>query len=504
MYYGDSRPGDQATDAAMTALYRQLGNQSLPDDPGFDTEAGLRDLTSRIIRRELVQPADVGQFRAEARDDDIRARQKAPRSVKKRGLPKRERRHRFAEYGHKRAMVANVLRWTGVFFSAVAAGTVATAEVLTAHLATAVGAVADVFRTAARHTMTDQFEELLSDKRTVKVLMLGRSGSGKTTMLASLYHHYALGTPGGIRFTTADEPHRELVQLANEARDSSRLLPLGARETTQWKFAVRVESRGRSAEAFTLEYLDYAGEMLSSPDLASVAELDPEFKDGLEAADIVLGVLDGEQLAKQMISGYNGGVVGDLERLLTTLARAGHRNIQLVVTKWDAMQRPDGGRYTVSQVLQKLDKDSGAFAALRRSPRLESLRIIPVAALGLESAGPTANDRTTVKRGAAWAPWNVEIPFLAAIPDILTADVPGLDARRAHAPTPITFPEMTPRGQMIGWIKKAASRRHQRAAPPARLTSDTARSYVVHECYAALKKFEEKTPDSRVLAVAQQ
>ena len=48
MYYGDSRPEDQAADDAMAALYRQLNNQDLPDDPAFDTEAGLRDLASRI------------------------------------------------------------------------------------------------------------------------------------------------------------------------------------------------------------------------------------------------------------------------------------------------------------------------------------------------------------------------------------------------------------------------------------------------------------------------
>ena len=55
-YYGDSRPEDQAADAAMADLYRQLNNQDLPDDPAFDTEAGLRDIASRV-HREHTEPA---------------------------------------------------------------------------------------------------------------------------------------------------------------------------------------------------------------------------------------------------------------------------------------------------------------------------------------------------------------------------------------------------------------------------------------------------------------
>ena len=59
-YYGDSRPEDQAADAAMADLYRQLNNQDLPDDPAFDTEAGLRDIASRV-HREHTEPAHADQ-----------------------------------------------------------------------------------------------------------------------------------------------------------------------------------------------------------------------------------------------------------------------------------------------------------------------------------------------------------------------------------------------------------------------------------------------------------
>jgi hypothetical protein len=60
MYHADdAQPQDQAADPAMTALYRELSQADLPGYPGFDTEAGLRDLTRRI--RQAGQPAPASR-----------------------------------------------------------------------------------------------------------------------------------------------------------------------------------------------------------------------------------------------------------------------------------------------------------------------------------------------------------------------------------------------------------------------------------------------------------
>jgi RNA polymerase sigma-70 factor (ECF subfamily) len=56
MYHGDSRPHDQATDTAMTALYRHLDHHDLDIDTPFDTTAGLRDLTARINTEPATAP----------------------------------------------------------------------------------------------------------------------------------------------------------------------------------------------------------------------------------------------------------------------------------------------------------------------------------------------------------------------------------------------------------------------------------------------------------------
>jgi hypothetical protein len=63
MYHDDSSPQDQAADATMTALYRQLDDHDLPGDAPLDTAAGLRDLTGRIQAESshASQSAHVGR-----------------------------------------------------------------------------------------------------------------------------------------------------------------------------------------------------------------------------------------------------------------------------------------------------------------------------------------------------------------------------------------------------------------------------------------------------------
>ena len=79
-------------------------------------------------------------------------------------------------------------------------------------------------------------------------------------------------------------------------------------------------------------------------------------------------------------------VVRDIDRLLNIFARVGLRNIQLVITKWDAVPNPDGSLCTIRQVQQKLDSDSPAFRALRLNSRQDiNVRMIRSPRLGWSS-----------------------------------------------------------------------------------------------------------------------
>ncbi len=137
---------------------------------------------------------------------------------------------------------------------------------------------------------------------------------------------------------------------------TSKFFSVGTRaaETRDWSFDVRVESGQQDATAFTLGYLDYAGQHAES--LLGPSSDDPpdeEFYRALSRADVLMGLIDGAVLRKLMDHGYDPDAVGSIERLLNILIRSGRRNIHLVLSKWDLMRRPDGTLHPLSDVISR-------------------------------------------------------------------------------------------------------------------------------------------------------
>jgi hypothetical protein len=358
--------------------------------------------------------------------------------------------------------------------------------------------------------------------RTVTILMLGHSGSGKTIMLASLYHCFALGGRAGIRFTTDDASNNELLSLAAQIRDApGGLFPAGTRpgQTKKWAFNVRVESGDQEADAFTLEYLDYAGGYVGGM-LGSAGDDPPDaqFEQSVASADVLMGVLDGAQLRKLMSGGYDSRIVGPIERLLNILVRASQRNIHLVITKWDLMRGPGGEYYTITDVVEVLDRASDAFRDFRQNPRLGSLRVIPVSALGVNGFvrfAEIADGSMAKVPGKPWQPWNVEMPFFCAVPDIIRNDVAKMAGRLGGNVARITIAVLgavgiisgvtlygvtvtVPVADVIKRIQKYLQDRNERGKVPATLGENEAIIYVLNECYASVDSFERKWPDSRI------
>jgi hypothetical protein len=373
------------------------------------------------------------------------------------------------------------------------------------------------------HGRQDERVGLPKDRR-VSIVMLGYPGSGKTIMLASLYRHFALGGQAGIRFATDDASNTELLRLADTIRDAPDF-PAGTRpgETKTWTFSVRVESGAQDAGAFTLEYLDYAGGYLRQLAGTGGDPPDQQFVQALAAADVLMGVLDGDQLRRLMSGGYDPAIVVPIERLLNVLIRASQRNIHLMVTKWDMMRGPGGAYYTVADVITTLERVSDDFRRFRQHPRLASMRVIPVAALGLNGFVRFAElgEGGMVKvPGMPWQPWNVEMPFLCAVPDILQHDVPKIDGRADGSLSRITITALSLLGvmttgvtatagfglvnvnfqpsQFIDRLRAYLGEHHERGQMPRDLGEREAVGYVVNECYAAVKEFEQRMPGTRI------
>jgi len=376
---------------------------------------------------------------------------------------------------------------------------------------------------SAANVRQDEHVELPKDRR-VSIVMLGYPGSGKTIMLASLYRHFALGGLAGIRFATDDASNTELLRLADTIRDAP-TFPTGTRpgETKTWTFSVRVESGVQDAGAFTLEYLDYAGGYLRQLAGTGGDPPDQQFMRAIAAADVLMGVIDGDQLRRLMSGGYDPAIVVPIERLLNVLIRASQRNIHLMVTKWDVMRGPGGSYYTVADVINTLERVSDDFRRFRQHPRLASMRVIPVAALGLNGFVRFAElgECGMVKvPGVPWEPWNVEMPFLCAVPDIIQQDVPKMDGRADGSLSRITITALSlldvvttgvtvtagfglanltfQPSQFIDRLRAYLSKHHESGQMPRNLGEREAVGYVVNECYVAVKEFEQRMPGTKI------
>jgi hypothetical protein len=370
---------------------------------------------------------------------------------------------------------------------------------------------------------------LPADRR-VKILVLGFPGSGKTLMLAGLYYYFAQGGPTGIRLSTDNDSNNRLLSLVAQVRTTpGGYFPPGTSitETRNWSFTVRVESEDQDADAFTLEYLDYAGRLVE--ELTGARTDDPpdeEFRRAVDDADVLMGVIDGAQLLKLMSGSYDPEVVDRIDRLLNVLIRARQRNIHLVVSKWDLLVRGDGGHYTMADIRSTLATMSPAFSNFQRNPRLGKLRMIPVAALGVNGfAVPArAGGGMTRNPGVKWLPWNVEVPFFCSVPDIIRYDIDRM-AAAAGAPNPANLARSIARITMavlaisgltasvgvagfnlnfpvteaIQRIRKYVGDRYARSSPPASLDERAAIGYVVNECYGLVDEFERQWPDSRLI-----
>lgn len=271
------------------------------------------------------------------------------------------------------------------------------------------------------------------EPRRVDVLMLGFSGSGKTLMLAGMFSRFRFGGASGITMYTDDASERDLEQIIGRIQDTEddflpEATPPGDPRT--WSFGVRVDvAHGRRADAFTLNYLDYAGEYAAA--LAGAeGEMNEAFIAALKDTDILMGVLDGDDLRRVLLGDARPETLVRIERLLRLLVRTDQRCVHLVISKWDALVDRDGRRLGLDEVVSRLEQVSENFRDFRLNPRFSTLRIIPVSTFGHGFAKQDGQGRMVKQHGAAWIPLNVDFPFSCAIPDILTGDVALMSAHR--------------------------------------------------------------------------
>jgi Double-GTPase 2 len=264
--------------------------------------------------------------------------------------------------------------------------------------------------------------------REVKVLMLGFKEWGKTLTLAALYKHFMTGRDR-ITLIADDKTERTFSDWVTKINDpGSPGFSDSTTEISHYSFRVRFRNaQGAAAEAFTLTYTDYAGELaenlLKKSERGEGAIESPTFRMALDEADILLGVLDGELVRRLLAAPQDDPVArGEIERLLRLLAVSRQRCIHLIISKWDLMV--EGGRLMgIEEVVERLRAKSDGFDAFYNDPPTNLLRIIPVAALGRGFAEQTGPRGMAKVPGARWQPLYAHAPFYIALPDILAGDL---------------------------------------------------------------------------------
>jgi hypothetical protein len=270
-----------------------------------------------------------------------------------------------------------------------------------------------------------------------RVVALGPRGSGKTLLLASMYHEMRLPAGRGY-FLTA--PHHEMVQLSgwyNQVADVDRDWPEGtiAGDTREFHFDVRTRApSGTVHTVMTLGYLEYAGGVLTEPRPPGEGYQE-ELLNRIESADALFGIIDGAHL-RQWVNGDPRGR-NRLQHSLTTMVElmiSQPRPVTFVITKWDLLSDLDADEDGRLRMVRKVLMNNADFRELVKVHSAHRIvRLIPVSAVGPDFAGIDDEGRIAKLAGGEVHPTNVDAPLSAVVPDVFEQLEHSVDQERLSA-----------------------------------------------------------------------
>ncbi|GAA4574261.1 hypothetical protein [Planotetraspora kaengkrachanensis] len=258
---------------------------------------------------------------------------------------------------------------------------------------------------------------------TFNVVALGLQGSGKTLLLASMYHR--LKSPAGqCYFITATRDdvlqlNEWYLQMADTAATGAWPRGTAKGETRHFTFTVKTHIDGAPHPILNLRYLEYAGELLTDlQDAGSTKQ--KELFAHIDSADALIGVLDGYRI-RQHADGHPEGPL-HLERTLNALLPVmleASAPISFVITKWDLLAdlHPDEDtRLSIVRNLLTSNDHFRSLITLHGATRV--VRLIPVSAVGPGFATIDPNGEIVKTPQGAVQPTNVDVPLSAVVPGL--------------------------------------------------------------------------------------
>ncbi|MGW4461900.1 GTPase domain-containing protein [Micromonospora sp. NPDC004704] len=266
---------------------------------------------------------------------------------------------------------------------------------------------------------------------TFRVVALGPRGSGKTLLLASMYHQLQTWAGRGYFLTAPREEVSLLNKWFTEVEDSGRDWPSGTSpaDTREFTFTVRTRApSGRLHSVMKLVYLEYAGTLLTQPPEPG-STLWKDLDRRIESADALISVIDGHRV-RQWLDGRREGRMGLQHALTAMISRMllVEKPVTFVITKWDLLRDIDVDEDARLRTVRKLLMSNQGFRDLvQEHSARRVLRLIPVSAVGPGFAEIDAEGLVAKLPDGYLEPTNVEIPLAAVVPDVFEQIARSLD-----------------------------------------------------------------------------
>jgi uncharacterized caspase-like protein len=279
---------------------------------------------------------------------------------------------------------------------------------------------------------------------TLRLVVLGVAGSGKTVFLSSMFHTLHVPMPEHAYFLETSAAHRVyLSRVFDEVSDTREPWPRGTRtgESRELVFDCVAFRGGVKHRMFRISYLDYAGEILEAEPEAGETAL-RTLEEHIASAHGLLGMLDGFRVLQYLRNEPEGRRYfrSSLQPLIGMMAGA-TCPIHFALTKWDLLRgfgepldADDATRLAlVSAALMNSDQMRALVDAHSFGNRV--VRLIPVSAVGPDFATIDDSGHVVKRRDGRLRPTNVEIPFAAVLPDLFDHVRSLLDPRLEGAVT---------------------------------------------------------------------
>ena len=240
-------------------------------------------------------------------------------------------------------------------------------------------------------------------------------GAGKT-LLSSIFQQLLVPTPRtAFYLEIPDDEGAKRVSLTNTflaLADPDQNWPPGTRGVEDWSFTCVVRSGTKTYPVFQIQYLDFAGGILTGAD-----EGYREVQSRVREADAILVLIDGHRVL-DLMRNQSQEIYNHFRFMLPLLNHAVTRTVHFVISKWDLLE----DEYSLEAVRERLlENEHFQGTIAQRSPLDTPTRLIPVSAIGKGVARVGDNGQMEKIPGAFINPKYVEMPLACTLVDAFEA-----------------------------------------------------------------------------------